>query len=625
MAVGLALSVAELQEQLAALTKELSEAREQQTTTADVLKIIGRSTYDLQAVLDTLTKSAARLCDADMAGITRQDVSGSFRHMTNYNFPPAWEEYMKSVYLQPGRSSVVGRVLLEGRPVQIADVLSDPEYALLEAVKTGGYRTCLGVPLLREGNPIGVIILARKTVAPFTDKQIELATTFADQAVIAIENARLFEAEQRQSRELSQALERQTATAEVLNVISRSTFQLQPVLDSIVQTASRLCNAETALIFMFRDEKLHLVATSNASSAFVQPCLSGCHPQPLAVVLGHAHGRSPGNLRFPQSLPEFQRLFPDDAACAGYLEKARWSDGFVCPHCQAAGEPFRFANRLGVLRCRKCRRDTGLTVGTVMARSHTPLSVWFWSAYLVSSQTPGMSAVQLRRQLGLSRYETAFQILHKLRAGMVRPDQDRIGGRPGEHVEVDETWVGGRTRGKGRGVHDKVLVASAVEVRQRKPGTKLDKRKGGRYAGRVRLAIVPDRSAESLCGFVECAVVPGTSLVTDDWSGYASLAKRGYKHLAIAERGDPQVAEEYLPIIHLVFANLETWLNGIHHGVSHQHLQAYLNEFTFRFNRRFYPFNAFRSLLGIAGDITAPTYAELYSGAWQHPTCWGCG
>ena len=113
-----------------------------------------------------------------------------------------------------------------------------------------------------------------------------------------------------------------------------------------------------------------------------------------------------GNLRFPQSLPEFQRLFPDDAACAGYLEKARWSDGFVCPHCQAAGEPFRFANRPGVLRCRKCRRDTGLTVGTVMARSHTPLSVWFWSAYLVSSQTPGMSAVQLRRQLGLSRGST---------------------------------------------------------------------------------------------------------------------------------------------------------------------------------------------------------------------------
>ena len=104
-----------------------------------------------------------------------------------------------------------------------------------------------------------------------------------------------------------------------------------------------------------------------------------------------------GDLRLPQSLPEFQRLFPDDAACAAYLEKTRWSGGFICPHCQVAGEPFRFANRPGILRCRKCRRDTGLTVGTVMARSHTPLSVWFWSAYLVSSQTPGMSAAQLQR------------------------------------------------------------------------------------------------------------------------------------------------------------------------------------------------------------------------------------
>ena len=120
-----------------------------------------------------------------------------------------------------------------------------------------------------------------------------------------------------------------------------------------------------------------------------------------------------------------------------------------------------------------------------------------------------------------------------------------------------------------------------------------------------------DRSAESLCGFVESTVAPGSLIVTDDWSGYAGLGKRGYEHFAVAECGDPEVAEQYLPIIHLVFANLKTWLIGIHHGVSHQHLQAYLNEFTFRFNRRFYPFNAFRSLLGIAGDTSAPTYAEL--------------
>lgn len=329
------------------------------------------------------------------------------------------------------------------------------------------------------------------------------------------------------------------------------------------------------------------------------------------------------DLPFPQSLPEFQRLFPNDAACAAYLEKARWRNGFVCPHCGAVGEPYRFAKRPGVLRCRQCNSDTRLTAGTVMELSHTPLNIWFWAAYLVTSQTPGISAVQFRRQLGLSRYETAFQILHKLRAGMVRPDQDRIGGKLGEHVEVDETWVGGRTRGKGRGVHDKILVASAVEVRQRKPGTKLDTRKSGRYAGRVRLAVVPDRGARALCGFVQKAVAPSAIVVTDDWTSYASLSSRGYKHLAVTERGNPQIAEEYLPIIHLVFANLKTWLNGIHHGVSHQHLQAYLNEFTFRFNRRFYPFNSFRSLLGIAGDAVAPTYAELYSGEWTHPTCLG--
>ena len=287
VAVGLEPSVAELQEHLAALTRELSEAREQQTATANVLKIIGRSTYNLQTVLDTLTESAARLCEADMAGIAWQDGS-SFRNVTNYNFPPDWLEITKSIQLKPGRGSVVGRALLESKPVQVADVFADPEYTLLELAKKSGYRTFLAVPLLREENALGVIVLTRKTVAPFTDEQIELATTFADQAVIAIENVRLFEAEQRQTRELSQALERQTATAEVLNVISRSTFQLQPVLDAIVQTASRLCNAETAVILMFREEKLHLVATSNASSAFVQHALE----HPLTPGRGSITGRT---------------------------------------------------------------------------------------------------------------------------------------------------------------------------------------------------------------------------------------------------------------------------------------------------------------------------------------------
>lgn len=331
------------------------------------------------------------------------------------------------------------------------------------------------------------------------------------------------------------------------------------------------------------------------------------------------------DLPFPKSLPDFQHLFPDDAACAAYLEKARWADGFTCPHCGTVGEPFRFENRPGVLRCRACRKNTGLTVGTVMERSHTPLNVWFWGAYLVASQTPGLSAVQFQRQLGLTRYETAFGILHKLRAAMVRPDQDRIGGFDGEHVEVDETWVGGRTRGEGRGVHHKVLVAAAVEVRHRKPGTAQDKRRDGRVAGRVRLAIAPDRSGESLGGFVKSTVERETLVITDDWSGYNGLKGAGFDHHAIAQCGDPEVSEEFMPMVHLVFSNLKSWLNGIHHGVSAKHLPAYLNEFTFRFNRRSYPFNAFRSLLGLAGDATAPTRVGLYSGEWQHPTCCGYG
>ncbi len=158
---------------------------------------------------------------------------------------------------------------------------------------------------------------------------------------------------------------------------------------------------------------------------------------------------------------------------------------------------------------------------------------------------------------------------------------------------------------KAEGVHHKTLVTAAVEVRHREPGTAQDKRKDGRYAGRVRLSVVADRSANSLCGFVESAVMPGSLIVTDDWSGYGSLRTRGYDHHAIAECGDPEVVEEFMPIIHLVFSNLKTWINGIHHGVSAKHLQAYLNEFTFRFDGRFYPFNAFRSLLGIAGGVDA--------------------
>lgn len=340
---------------------------------------------------------------------------------------------------------------------------------------------------------------------------------------------------------------------------------------------------------------------------------------------------NPGtDLPFPTSLPEFMRLFPDDAACAKYLENIRWASGFVCPYCRVSEAPYRFAARPGVLRCRACKKDVGLTAGTVMERTHTPLSVWFWGAYLVSSLTPGMSAVQFQRQLGLTRYETAFAILHKLRAGMVRSDRDKIGEE--YPVELDETWIGGRTRGEGKGRHHKTLVIGAVEVRTRTPADPIDAtqnkakpRRGNKYAGRLRLSVVKNRKAVTLVGWARENIAPRAKVTTDDWSGYDRLHEDGYHHLQVAERGDPAVAEEHLPLIHLVYSNLKAWINGVHHGVAPQHLQAYLNEFTFRFNRRFYPFNAFRSLLGIAGGAESPTYAELFSGHCEHPGDGGHG
>jgi GAF domain-containing protein len=251
------------------LLNELRQSLQQQTATADVLKVISRSTFDLPAVLNTLVDSAAMLCDAENAFIFRFD-DGAYRLAANHGFSEEYRQYIIRNPIRPGRGTLVGRTALEARTVHLPDCLADPEYVWAESQKIGGFRTMLGVPLLREGHPIGVVALTRSAVKPFTDKQIELIETFADQAVIAIENVRLFEAEQKRTEELTASLEQQTATANVLDVISRSAFDLQAVFETVAECSVRLCGADRAFIHRFDGELLRMAVAFNATREFTE-------------------------------------------------------------------------------------------------------------------------------------------------------------------------------------------------------------------------------------------------------------------------------------------------------------------------------------------------------------------
>jgi len=269
---------------------------------------------------------------------------------------------------------------------------------------------------------------------------------------------------------------------------------------------------------------------------------------------------------YPETIADFESKFSSEEACRDYLFRLRWPQGFICPRCQATKS---WPTKRNLLVCGACGFQVSLTSGTIFQDTHKPLGMWFRAIWFVTNQKIGASALGLQRVLGLGSYHTAWTWLHKLRRAMVRPGRDRLSGL----VEVDETYIGGEKPGKrGRGALGKSLVVIAAE-------------KDGKRIGRIRLVRVPNASAESLEGAVSQSIIPGSIVSTDDWKGYSKLSRLGYVHKVV--RKTAEVGDNLLPYCHRVASLLKRWILGTHQGaVSHDHLDYYLDEYTFRFNRR---------------------------------------
>lgn len=322
-------------------------------------------------------------------------------------------------------------------------------------------------------------------------------------------------------------------------------------------------------------------------------------------------------------MKEFNQMFPDEGACVAYLFELRWPEGFLCPKCGAAA--VGIVTTRALVRC-KGGHQISVTAGTAMHRSRQKLWDWFYAVFLVSTLTPGVSALQFQKQMGLKRYETAFQFLHKLRSALVDPDRERLKGE----VEVDEAFIGGPETIVAGQPMEKAAVVSAIEVvRREEPG----KDKDGNpttvrrfRAGRIRMAVMPNTKRTSLVPWVIANVAPGTLLVTDGTSVYKPLGTQGYTFERHVGNRYGRTTGDYLTLTGLIVSNLKAKLIGTYHGgVARKHLQAYLNEFVFIFNRRFWRGPAFsRCLRLLVGDSAPLEYEALYAagkeGGWVHPS-----
>src|SRR5579884_691246 len=294
---------------------------------------------------------------------------------------------------------------------------------------------------------------------------------------------------------------------------------------------------------------------------------------------------------------DFQEQFATEEACRDYLFACRWPEGFRCRRCggQEVGVMHR-ARR--VWQCKRCGAQTSVTAGTVMHGTRQPLRLWFWAAYLVATHHLGISAVQLQRQLGIRYHETAWMMLHKLRAVMVAPQREPLK----REVEIDEFFLGGleegRKGGRARGSGKKTLCGVVVEVR-------------GQGSGRVRLQTLEDASAKSLGSLLKATTAPGAIVHTDAWHGYDRLASQGWEHRRRNQNTVAPGEEPFLPRAHRAISNLKAWLHGTHRWASPEHLQAYLNEYTFRHNRRGNPHAAFQTLLGLSTSHQPVTYRQV--------------